>query len=99
MTERLRAVLDTNVFVSAALSKNANSPTRELLERWERDEFILLICEVLYDEIIEKLVAREVLPLTIAQQAALLRALAEWIEVPPAAVGRVLPDAVDQGLA
>ena len=45
MTERLRAVLDTNVFVSAALSKNANSPTRELLKRWEREEFVLLVLQ------------------------------------------------------
>ncbi len=30
MTERLRAVLDTNVFVSALLSHNPTSPTREI---------------------------------------------------------------------
>ena len=73
MTERFRAVLDTNVFVSAALSKNSNSPTRELLERWGREEFVLVICQALNDEIIEKLVARDVHPLTVAQQTALLK--------------------------
>jgi len=95
VTERLRAVLDTNVFVSAALSKNANSPTRELLKRWEREEFVLLVCNALNKEIIEKLIEREVPDLTITQQTALLKELAEWIEVPDDAVIKVLSDADD----
>ena len=33
MTERLRAVFDTNVFVAAFLSRNPTSPTKELIER------------------------------------------------------------------
>lgn len=53
--DRYRAVFDTNVFVSAALSKNLTSPTRELLERWERNEFTLLTCDLLVAELIEKL--------------------------------------------
>ena len=32
MTKRIRAVLDTNIFVSAALSKNPSSPTREAVD-------------------------------------------------------------------
>lgn len=95
MTERLRAVLDTNVIVSAALSRNANSPTRELLKRWEREEFVLLICNALNDEIIEKLIERDVPTLTIAQQTALLKELAEWVEVPDDAIIKVLSDADD----
>ena len=95
MTERLRAVLDTNVIVSAALSRNANSPTRELLKRWEREEFVLLICNALNDEIIEKLIERDVTTLTIAQQTALLKELAEWVEVPDDAIIKVLSDADD----
>jgi putative PIN family toxin of toxin-antitoxin system len=95
VTERLRAVLDTNVIVSAALSRNANSPTRELLKRWEREEFVLLICNALNDEIIEKLIERDVPTLTIAQQTALLKELAEWVEVPDDAVIKVLSDADD----
>jgi predicted nucleic acid-binding protein len=39
VTERLRAVFDTNVFVSALLSRNPTSPTQELMERWHNDEF------------------------------------------------------------
>ena len=38
----LRAVLDTNVFVAAYLSRNPNSPTREIIDRWLRGEFDLL---------------------------------------------------------
>jgi putative PIN family toxin of toxin-antitoxin system len=95
VTKHLRAVLDTNVFVSAALSKNANSPTRELLQRWEREEFVLLICDALNDEIIEKLIERDVPALTIAQQTALLRKLAEWVEIPEDSIIKLLPDPDD----
>ncbi len=35
MTDRTRAVLDTNVFVSAALSKNPTSPTREIIVTYD----------------------------------------------------------------
>jgi predicted nucleic acid-binding protein len=55
VAKSIRAVLDTNVFVSAALSKNPSSPTREALERWQRGEFVLLICTPLAEEIVEKL--------------------------------------------
>jgi predicted nucleic acid-binding protein len=34
VTEQLRAVFDTNVFVSALLSRNPTSPTQELMRRW-----------------------------------------------------------------
>jgi predicted nucleic acid-binding protein len=55
VTKRVRAVLDTNIFVSAALSKNPSSPTREVVDRWKRGEFVLLICTPLAEEIVEKL--------------------------------------------
>ena len=55
MTKSIRVVIDTNVFVSAALSKNPSSSTREILERWKQGEFILLICMALAEEIAEKL--------------------------------------------
>ena len=95
MTKRFRAVLDTNVFLSAALSKNSNSPTRELLARWEREEFVLLICEALSDEIAEKLIERAAPSLVTAQQIALLKQLAEWVEVPSESIVRVLVDPDD----
>jgi len=60
VTERLRAVLDTNVFVSALLSRNPTSPTQELIRRWLNGEFTLLVCDALIDEVIEKLTEREI---------------------------------------
>lgn len=95
MTERYRAVFDTNVFVSAALSKNPTSPMRELLERWELEEFALLTCDALATELIEKLVAHRIDPKRIATLVATLRLLAEWIIVPSERIDAVLPDADD----
>ena len=82
MTERLRAVLDTNVFVSAFLSRNPSSPTREILHRWQAEEFVLLTADVLVDEIAEKLLASRIQPTRILELVTLLVRLAEWIEVP-----------------
>jgi predicted nucleic acid-binding protein len=59
VTERRRVVFDTNVFISGALSKSLTSPTRELLDRWERNEFTLLMCDALNDELIGKLLERQ----------------------------------------
>lgn len=57
---RLQAVLDTNVFVAAHLSKNPNSPAMELLRRWRRGEFELLYSDDLLVEVDEKFSAREI---------------------------------------
>jgi putative PIN family toxin of toxin-antitoxin system len=95
VTERPRAVLDTNVFVSASLSKNANSPTRELLVRWKRGEFSLLTCEQLADELMETLVEREFSLDEIAEQIAALARLAEWVEIVPEKIEALLSDPDD----
>lgn len=57
MTERLRAVFDTNVFVAAFLSRNPTSPTKELIERWLDGEFMLVMCDLLMIEVQAKLYA------------------------------------------
>ena len=54
----LRAVLDTNVFVAAYLSRNPNSPTREIIDRWLRGEFELLYSIDLQAEVVEKFTAK-----------------------------------------
>lgn len=95
MTERYRAVFDTNVFVSAALSKSLTSPTRELLARWEQDAFTLLTCEALAAELIEKLLAHQIGPNLIARLVATLGLLAEWVAVPAANIVPVLADPDD----
>ncbi len=81
MTERLRAVFDTNVFVSAALSQNPTSPTRELFRRWLAGEFVLLFSQALADEVIEKLLEHRIDADQIAELIAHLERIAEWVEV------------------
>jgi putative PIN family toxin of toxin-antitoxin system len=95
VTEKISAVLDTNVFVSAALSKNANSPTREALDRWRRGEFVLIICTPLVEEIIEKLTARSVDPEKIVELVETLTNWAEWVEVPAEKIEALLSDPDD----
>ncbi len=95
MTKRLRAVFDTNVFVSASLSKNANSPTRELLERWKRKEFTLVICDQIAKEFIEKLEERNFPSDEIDEQVSALARAAEWVVVPEEKIESLLSDPDD----
>lgn len=95
MTKPVRAVLDTNVFVSAALSKNPSSPTRELLERWQRGEFVLIICTPLAEEIVEKLLDHSISAEKVQTLVERLAQLAEWVEVPADKVESLLSDPDD----
>ena len=95
MTRSIRAVLDTNVFVSAALSKNISSPTREVVERWKRGEFILLICTPLAEEIVEKLLDHSIGENAINTLVDTLAQLAEWVEVPSEKIESLLSDPDD----
>jgi uncharacterized protein len=95
VTKRVRAVLDTNVFVSAALSKNPSSPTREALERWQRGEFILIICTPLAEEIVEKLLDHSITAERVQMLVERLAQLAEWVEVPADKIESLLSDPDD----
>lgn len=95
MTKKHRAVLDTNVFVSAALSKNPSSPTREVVERWKRGEFVLLICTPLAEEIAEKLQDHQIDASQIEELVETLANLAEWIEVSSEKIESLLADPDD----
>lgn len=95
MAKTIRAVLDTNVFVSAALSKSPTSPTREALERWKSGEFILLICTPLAEEIAEKLQDHSVDEKKVIALVESLASLAEWVEVPPEKIEVLLSDPDD----
>jgi putative PIN family toxin of toxin-antitoxin system len=95
VTERLRAVLDTNVFVSAFLSRNPSSPTRELIRRWHAEEFTLLVSDTLLDEIAEKLAERGIEQERIIEFLTLVEQLAERVDVPPGAVLPVVADDPD----
>ena len=95
MTELLRAVFDTNVFLSAHLSRNPTSPTQELIDRWLAGEFTLLVCDTIVDELIEKLVERRIARSDIEAFVALLDSMAEWVDVPDEAIERVVPADAD----
>lgn len=95
MAKPIRAVLDTNVFVSAALSKNPSSPTREIFERWERMEFVLLICTPLTEEIVEKLIDHGIDESLIGALVESLAQLAEWVEISSDTVDNLLSDPDD----
>jgi putative PIN family toxin of toxin-antitoxin system len=86
VTKLLRAVFDTNVFVSAFLSRNPSSPTKELLERWKNGELVLLTSDALADELVEKLLQKGIPHDDVVEFLALLAQLAKWIEVPDDAV-------------
>ena len=95
MTKSIRAVLDANVFVSAALSKNPSSPTREALDRWKRGEFVLLICTPLAEEIAEKLLDHSISAETVSALVENLARLAGWVEVPTDKIEALLSDPDD----
>ena len=86
MTDRLRAVLDINVFLSAFLSRSPSSPTREILQRFQDGEFVLLVSYDVIDELSEKLLKNGIHPLRVLEFLVLLDRLAEWITVPEEAV-------------
>jgi len=95
VAKSIRAVLDTNVFVSAALSKNPSSPTREVLERWKQGEFVLLICTPLAEEIVEKLLDHRIEESLIGSLVERLAQLADWVEIPPEKIANLLADPDD----
>jgi predicted nucleic acid-binding protein len=67
-----------------------------LIDRWLAKEFTLLVCGAIVDEFIEKLMVRSIARKDIETFVALLDAMAEWVEVPEAAiVRRIAADADD----
>jgi len=86
----LRAVLDTNVPVAAHLSRNAHSPTIELLDRWRHGEFIQLYSDDTLLELVEKLQVRKVSQDAIARYVADLLLLGEFVMVRPEQIPNVI---------
>ena len=95
MTDPPRVVVDTNVFVSAFLSRNPSSPTKEILQRWGKGDFVLLTSDALADELIQKLCQKGVVLHEVLEFAALLGSLAEWVEVPVEAVRPIVTEDPD----
>ena len=90
MIERISAVFDTNVFVSAFLSKSATSPARELLSRWRRQEFILVVCQQQMDELIAKLFQLRIPEQLIVRLVADIELLAESFTLDADRIPRVI---------
>jgi len=88
--QRLRAVFDTNIFVAAHLSKNPQSPARELLRRWRQREFELLYSDDLLVEIDEKFSVRGISDEHKDSLLVELRDLATYVEVKPSDVESVI---------
>lgn len=91
-TKKLRAVFDSNIYVSAYLSKNPESPTAELLRRWRKGEFVVLYSQELLWEIIRKFAEKEInVRYTIALIAD-LKLLGERIEIISSEIKRIIVD-------
>jgi putative PIN family toxin of toxin-antitoxin system len=90
VTDRLRAVLDTNVFLSAFLSRNPTSPTKEIIQRWQAGEFVLLVSDALIEELTEKLLERRIPSAQVTEFLTVIAGLAEWIVVPEDTVHPVI---------
>lgn len=76
-----RAVLDSNVLIAAHRSTHSQSPNRELIERWQANEFTLLFSRDTLHEYAEKLLALGMEPAEVVQFIALVSALGEAVEI------------------
>ena len=98
MTNRLRAVLNTNVVIAAHLSRNPHSPTKELLDRWLAGEFVQLYSDDTLAELREKFTEREIDPDSADEYLADLVQLGEHVVVTPEDVMSVIPADPDDDL-
>jgi putative PIN family toxin of toxin-antitoxin system len=76
-----RVVLDSNVLVAAHRSANPQSPNRELIERWQANEFTLLFSRDMLNEYAEKLLELSVDRADAVEFIALISALGEAVEI------------------
>jgi putative PIN family toxin of toxin-antitoxin system len=90
-SRKARAVLDTNVFIAAYLSKNPKSPTVELLDRWRKGEFILLHCLDLQKEVTRKLLEKGISPPLIQLFISDFFLYGEEVNLNPEEISRTVP--------
>ena len=76
-----RAVLDSNVLIAAHRSTHSQSPNRELMERWQAHEFVLLYSRDTLREYAEKLLELGLERAAVVQFIALISALGEAVEI------------------
>lgn len=93
-----RAVFDTNVVIAALRSKNPNSPTVELLQRWRRHEFVLLYAEDLLLEYQAKFITRHIDPAQGVAFLADLDARGHHIDLTPDQIQPLVPNDPDDDI-
>ena len=76
-----RAVFDSNVLVAARRSSAPHSPNRELIERWQANEFTLLFSRDTLHEYAEKLLELSADRADAVAFIALISALGEAVEI------------------
>jgi predicted nucleic acid-binding protein len=77
----MRAVLDTNVILAGQKSSQQISPNREILQRWRRQEFILLFTDDILLEYIEKLLTHGIKHTDIVELIDSIRQMGELITI------------------
>ena len=80
MAGSLRAVPDTNVLLAAHLTSHPTSPTAEILDRWQRREFLFLYSLDTLAEYAEKLLTHGIPPADVQE---FIRLLARHGEIVP----------------
>lgn len=98
VTEKLRAVLDTNVPVAAHLSVNPNSPAVELIERWRRGEFMQLYSDDTIAELEEKLTEKGIGSEAVEEYLSDLAKFGVHVKVGPEDIEPVIPADPDDDL-
>lgn len=78
---RYRVVADTNIFLSAQLSKNSTSPNKEFFVLFRQEVFTLLVSEDCLVEYIRKLEEKEIPRATVVEIVALLYKLGEEVKI------------------
>ena len=81
MAGSLRAVPDTNVLLAAHLSSHPTSPTAEILDRWQRREFLFLYSLDTLAEYAEKLLTRGIPPAEVQEFIRLMALHGEIVPV------------------
>jgi predicted nucleic acid-binding protein len=79
--DKCRAVADGNVILAAQRSTHAQSPNREIIERWRLGEFDFLYSADTLGEYAEKLLALDVVRADAVAFLALVIALGEEVEI------------------
>ena len=79
--DKYRAVADSNVIIAAQRSPHAQSPNRELIERWRLGEYDFLYSADTLAEYAEKLLALDVARADVVAFLALVTALGTDVEI------------------